>query len=272
MRTSESTANIAAALAAAQGAMKPVPLDGTNSHFGSRYATLAALWQTARPVLAAHGLSVLQGRGADGGIETIILHSSGEWIVLDGVPMRPVKDDPQGAASAITYARRYGFAAAVGLVADDDDDGNAATAGKASQGPQDAPKPPQVVGDAGARENPAYGGKSVNAGIADKAPCHLYGTMYSPATAAVVKTKARGDANTADFIFQHGDSFGPKYQVKAWGHAADDALAAPAGASVEIEGSWHVWKDQVSINAQEVRVTQAPESPAPEYTDDQIPF
>jgi hypothetical protein len=40
-----------------------------------------------------------------------------------------LKADPQAVGSAITYARRYALAAIVGIVADDDDDGNQA-AGK----------------------------------------------------------------------------------------------------------------------------------------------
>ena len=140
----------------------------------------------------------------------------------------------------------------------------------APQNPLAAPKPPQAVGDAGAHESPAEGGKSVNAGIADKAPCHLYGTMYSPATAATITVKGT-PTETADFLFLHGED-GRKYLCKGWGHAADDALAAPAGAQVEIEGSWHVWKDTISINVKKISVMQAPEGPAPEYTDDQLPF
>jgi hypothetical protein len=38
-----------------------------------------------------------------------------------------VKDDPQGQGSAVTYARRYSYMSVLGLVADVDDDGNAAS-------------------------------------------------------------------------------------------------------------------------------------------------
>ena len=44
------------------------------------------------------------------------------------------KSDPQGQGSAVTYARRYSYMSVLGLVADEDDDGN-----KASQ-PKSAPK------------------------------------------------------------------------------------------------------------------------------------
>ena len=58
------------------------------------------------------------------GVETIIMHISGEWI--SSVLTLPLaKRDPQGAGSAITYARRYSLQSACGLPSEDDD-GNAA--------------------------------------------------------------------------------------------------------------------------------------------------
>jgi hypothetical protein len=49
---------------------------------------------------------------------------SGEWI--ESTWQIPVgKQDPQGLGSAISYARRYALASAIGVV-QDDDDGNAA--------------------------------------------------------------------------------------------------------------------------------------------------
>jgi len=53
------------------------------------------------------------------------MHQSGEWISGE-LEMTPVKSDPQGIGSAITYARRYTLASIAG-VATEDDDGNAAS-------------------------------------------------------------------------------------------------------------------------------------------------
>ena len=59
-------------------------------------------------------------------VETVLAHESGEWI--SGELLLPLtKADAQGVGSAITYGRRYGLAAIVGIVADEDDDGNAAS-------------------------------------------------------------------------------------------------------------------------------------------------
>ena len=58
-------------------------------------------------------------------VETIILHSSGEWLSCGKLSVPVSKGDAQGFGSALTYARRYSLSAAFG-VAPEDDDGNAA--------------------------------------------------------------------------------------------------------------------------------------------------
>ena len=66
-------------------------------------------------------------------VETTLLHASGEWISC-GILALPVnKVDCQGFGSALTYARRYSLSAAVGIAAEADDDGNAATMAKPRQ-------------------------------------------------------------------------------------------------------------------------------------------
>jgi hypothetical protein len=54
------------------------------------------------------------------GVETIIMHESGEWIANEFL-LKCAKNDPQGMGSAITYARRYGLQAAAGVPSEDDD-------------------------------------------------------------------------------------------------------------------------------------------------------
>jgi hypothetical protein len=60
-------------------------------------------------------------------VETVILHSSGQWLSCGVIAVPVVKNDAQGYGSALTYARRYSLSAAFG-VAPEDDDGNAAAA------------------------------------------------------------------------------------------------------------------------------------------------
>jgi hypothetical protein len=88
----------------------------------------------------------------DGGgnipVETRLLHASGEWMGT-AITMNPQDGKPQSAGSAITYGRRYALAAMVGVVSDDEDDGNAASLASRPSGTREAPTP----GDAG--EDPA---------------------------------------------------------------------------------------------------------------------
>ena len=135
MKTSNSIGAIAPALVAAAAELQPVSKDATNPAFRNRYATLDAIMEQVRPVLARHGLAVLQtgtapetidGRLVAVGIETMLLHTSGEWIA-SSVTLPVEKLTAQGAGSAISYGRRYGLSAILGLTAEDDD-GQAASA------------------------------------------------------------------------------------------------------------------------------------------------
>lgn len=135
---------LAAALVAFQAECPVVPFDSLNPHFKSRYASLAAIHRVIAPLLAKHGLAVMQfpasGDGTAGCI-TRVMHASGESI--EHVFLVPLtKLDPQGACSAVTYARRYGLSGALGLVTDEDDDGEAAQGRAAAVArPNSQPKP-----------------------------------------------------------------------------------------------------------------------------------
>jgi hypothetical protein len=140
MNRSESIAELAAALAAAQAEMRGASKDASNPMFRSKYASLASIWEAAREPLTSNGLSVVQTPEiSDFGVCTLtttLLHSSGEWISSTmSVPVLPQvvsRGDPpvqtaQSYGSALTYARRYALAAIAGIAPDDDDDGNAAS-------------------------------------------------------------------------------------------------------------------------------------------------
>jgi ERF superfamily protein len=132
MNTSESTDMIATALASAQAKMSGAKKDATNPHFRSQYADLASVWEACREALTSNGIAVVQMTEPSDKDEVVIVtrlaHKSGQWY--EGELHLPVsKADAQGYGSALTYARRYALAAAVG-VAPEDDDGNAATAAK----------------------------------------------------------------------------------------------------------------------------------------------
>jgi len=117
---------LAAALVAAQAEMPVAKFDATNPHFKNKYATLQCMVETARPVLAKHGLCVVQGFDGDS-LTTTIVHKSGQTLHLGEMALHLDRNNMQGMGSAVTYARRYAFAPAVGMVSDEDDDAQAAS-------------------------------------------------------------------------------------------------------------------------------------------------
>ena len=130
---------LAKALVEAQADIRAVEKSAVNPHFKSKYVPLDAIIAMARPVLAQHGLTVVQaGTPFDDGkgllVETRLIHQSGQW--LSGVVYIPFgKADPQGAGAAMTYGRRFGLSALLSISSDEDDDGNAATKPKATAKP-----------------------------------------------------------------------------------------------------------------------------------------
>lgn len=124
MNKSESIKNIAIAIHEVQKELEPVMKDATNPYFNSKYATLEAVWFVVGPLLSKNGLSVVQ-LGSEDSLETLLLHTSGEWL-SGSAKLMPKSNDPQALGSAITYARRYWLSALLGVVSEDDD-GNKAT-------------------------------------------------------------------------------------------------------------------------------------------------
>lgn len=152
IETSTETTKLDAALAKAQGEIEAASKDATNPAFKSRYADITAVWSACRPALAKHGISVTQWpvHAEDGRLHIITrLAHGGEWIKSHfSIPV--TKQDPQGYGSAITYAKRYTLAAALGVVADDDDDGNAASVRPSQRQearPVEQPKPVESLAD-----------------------------------------------------------------------------------------------------------------------------
>jgi hypothetical protein len=125
-RTSQNVGKLFAALAKAQGEIRGALKDATNPHFKAKYADLASIVDAARP-LAKHGIATVQvpfSENGEIGVTTILGHDSGEWI-SGRLSVKPLKLDPQGAGSVLTYLRRYSLAAMAGI-APEDDDGEAA--------------------------------------------------------------------------------------------------------------------------------------------------
>lgn len=127
MRMSDNIAQIAEALAKAQGQIDDASKGSKNPYFNSKYADLAAVRSAIREPLAVNDIALIQlPRTLNGEVEveTMLMHKSGEYIA-ETLRLPVGKWDAHGIGSAITYARRYGIMAILGIAAEDDD-GNAA--------------------------------------------------------------------------------------------------------------------------------------------------
>jgi len=127
MNLDHSNAALFAALALAQSEVENATKGSVNPHFKSRYADLAEVLNTVRPVFAKHGIAIIQSTGFSDGlvsVTTALVHKEGGYVT-SVASCTPAKVDAQGVGAATTYLRRYSLAAATG-VAQEDDDGQSA--------------------------------------------------------------------------------------------------------------------------------------------------
>ena len=125
--TPESQLN--ASFVKALGELRNVAKNAVNPHFRNRYASLDAILDDVRPILASHNLGISQEplfEDGKAGVVTRIIHESGES--RESTLLLPIKDQTaQGVGSALTYAKRYAISSILGITADDDDDGELAS-------------------------------------------------------------------------------------------------------------------------------------------------
>jgi hypothetical protein len=129
MKTSEQINELATALSAFQAEVPTVVFDANNPFFKSKYATLPAIVEGSKTLLGKHGLSVSQHPDGQYGLTTILLHKSGQYIQStmkfpDELEVQKGMSYAQFAGSVISYQRRYAYASILGLVTDEDVDGN----------------------------------------------------------------------------------------------------------------------------------------------------
>jgi len=178
MNKSETITHLATALAKAQAEMPVAVFDATNPFLKSKYASLGAVIQSSRPILAKHKLSLVQfpisGGSATGevrhltpalspieaerekargdtrptgdyiGVESILTHESGEFVaerILIPLTEEKGKSKVQSAGSTLTYLRRYSWASILGMYSDEDSDGSSPVQAFAPK-PAALPPPP----------------------------------------------------------------------------------------------------------------------------------
>lgn len=114
-----------------QGGLNSVGKGKTNPFFNSSYADINDILIAIRPELMKNGLAITQGNryctNSNGFyITTMLVHNSGEWIKSEVRMPIGGKKDAQAVGSSITYGRRYGLSAMLGISVEADDDGNRA--------------------------------------------------------------------------------------------------------------------------------------------------
>lgn len=109
----------------------PVCVPGTvNSFLKSKYANLADLQKTARPVLGKYGLEIIQypnvnEHGVDEYV-TLLTHISGQWIKARSTIRidKNDKNEQQAFGKAVSYVGRYQYKGLAGVIVSDEPDDN----------------------------------------------------------------------------------------------------------------------------------------------------
>ena len=138
MNKSETIKELSIALSKFQGEVHNPNNTAINPFFKSKYAPLSEVLNTARPLLAKQGLSIIQnnyGNGEAVTVTTTLIHSSGEYIESGEMTAKPEKNTAQAMGAVITYLRRYQISSMLGLSSEDDTDGNETPSDKKPETP-----------------------------------------------------------------------------------------------------------------------------------------
>ena len=190
MIKSDSIGLLTAALIAAQNEFLPVLKTKENPAYKrgnvtSKYAGLDDALEATQPALGKNGLVVIQFPINDTdrvGVFSMLVHTSGEFIG-DGFTLPLAKQDPQGGVAAVTYARRCGLLAILGVAAEDDD-GNTASNVKAAEKASASKAPAAVKSQAGAPPEKAQIPNDLSRGTAAVTTSTETSASSAPSTAS----------------------------------------------------------------------------------------
>jgi hypothetical protein len=129
MQFSPEIGKLATALATAKLNFDTPKKSGHNPHYSSAFSTYNDIKEATESHLLAVGLTISHLPISDGeqiGITTILLHSSGEFM-MSTLAMKPNKNSEQDVGKIITYFKRYARGAVCGLEGEIDTDGDLVT-------------------------------------------------------------------------------------------------------------------------------------------------
>ena len=124
---SDQVGKLAQALINVQRQLQPATKDANNPFTKSKYATLNSIMDSCREALLSNGIWLCQypvpAEPGYLGLVTKLTHAeSGQWQSSLAVVPLP-KADPQGVGISMTYMRRYALSAMLGIVTEEDTDG-----------------------------------------------------------------------------------------------------------------------------------------------------
>ena len=124
---SDQIRELAQALLKVQRQLQPALKDANNPFTRSKYATLNSVMDSCRDALLSNGIWLCQypvpAESGYLGLVTKLTHAeSGQWQSSLAVVPLP-KPDPQGVGISMTYMRRYALSAMLGIVTEEDTDG-----------------------------------------------------------------------------------------------------------------------------------------------------
>lgn len=131
MQKSDTVKDLFIGLVRLRQSIKQPSKDANNPFFKSNYVTLEGVQKAIDEAKKGTGIDYSQfvETSPDGrtGVSTMVYSDKGEYIITDPLYLQPVKNDPQGNGSVVTYSRRYQLSALFGISSDIDDDGNNAS-------------------------------------------------------------------------------------------------------------------------------------------------
>jgi len=127
MKTSTTITKLMPSLTKALSQIKSIKKDAQNPFLKNKYISLDSILESAKPIMASNDIAIIQTINNEG-VETFLLHSSGEWLSSGALLITPQESKglslAQSMGVATTYAKRYQLGSMIGVNADEDTDGS----------------------------------------------------------------------------------------------------------------------------------------------------